>query len=171
MQTAKKLRVEIFTTQHNILDAKCQLINHNTTLVSYRNQLTEALKPEYTSVTEPVHRFLGLKSKSVADFARERASSLHKQIFDAESKVEDHHFYILRLEAKLQRLLAYKADLEKPVPSDDLNIQSVEDVGSDQKVVQRSFRVLSRASSIAHEVMNPTIGGKTFSVGGKSFRY
>lgn len=171
MQTAKKLRVEIFTTQHNILDAKCQLINHNTTLVSYRNQLTEALKPEYTSVTEPVHRFLGLKSKSVADFARERASSLHKQIFDAESKVEDHHFYILRLEAKLQRLLAYKADLEKPVPSDDLNIQSVEDVGSDQKVVQRSFRVLSRASSIAHEVMNPTIGGKTFSVGGKNFRY
>lgn len=171
MQTAKKLRVEIFTTQHNILDAKCQLINHNTTLVSYRNQLTEALKPEYTSVTEPVHRFLGLKSKSVADFARERASSLHKQIFDAESKVEDHHFYILRLEAKLQRLLAYKADLEKPVPSDDLNTQSVEDVGSDQKVVQRSFRVLSRASSIAHEVMNPTIGGKTFSVGGKNFRY
>lgn len=171
MQTAKKLRVEIFTTQHNILDAKCQLINHNTTLVSYRNQLTEALKPEYTSVTEPVHRFLGLKSRSVADFARERASSLHKQIFDAESKVEDHHFYILRLEAKLQRLLAYKADLEKPVPSDDLNTQSVEDVGSDQKVVQRSFRVLSRASSIAHEVMNPTIGGKTFSVGGKNFRY
>ena len=169
MQTAKKLRVEI--TQHNILDAKCQLINHNTTLVSYRNQLTEALKPEYTSVTEPVHRFLGLKSKSVADFARERASSLHKQIFDAESKVEDHHFYILRLEAKLQRLLAYKADLEKPAPSDDLNMQSVEDVGSDQKVVQRSFRVLSRASSIAHEVMNPTIGGKTFSVGGKNFRY
>lgn len=171
MQTAKKLRVEIFTTQHNILDAKCQLINHNTTLVSYRNQLTEALKPEYTSVTEPVHRFLGLKSKSVADFARERASSLHKQIFDAESKVEDHHFYILRLEAKLQRLLAYKTDLEKTAPSDDLNMQSVEDVGSDQKVVQRSFRVLSRASSIAHEVMNPTIGGKTFSVGGKNFRY
>lgn len=171
MQTAKKLRVEIFTTQHNILDAKCQLINHNTTLVSYRNQLAEALKPEYTSVTDPVHRFLGLKSKSVADFARERASALHKQIFDAESKVEDHHFYILRLEAKLQRLLAYKADLEKTVPSDEPNIQSVEDVGSDQKVVQRSFRVLSRASSIAHEVMSPTIGGKTFSVGGKNFRY
>lgn len=108
-QSAKKLEVEIYNTKRDIIDAKCQLIGSKANLEGYQQQLVEALKAIYTNDTSPVYRFLWFKSKSVAQLAIERQNALQALIFETESKVNDQHFFIKRLEAKIDHLSKYKS--------------------------------------------------------------
>lgn len=166
MNNPKKLQSAIFDTQRSILDAKCELIGHKAMLVGYRDQVAESYESFYTSEKTPAHTFLWFKSRSLADLARERASALHKKIFELEARVEDHHFYILRLEAKLERLIHYKIASESGQPQ-----SSDHEVTADAPFVDNGVGVPVVSTGTptgagAGPVMHPVVGGVRYNLCG-----
>lgn len=108
-RSAKKLEIEIYNTKLALLDAKCQLLVSKANLEGYQQQLVEATQAIYTKDTSPVYRFFWIKSKSLAQLALELQDSLKALIFDTESKINDQHFFIRRLEARIDHLSKYKS--------------------------------------------------------------
>lgn len=111
----KNLRTHLLDTHSQLMNARCGLIANKALLDGVCAQIKD-LEMEGRYEYPHTYSWLFFKGRSLADQAASRRAHLENQKMSLEETIENHHFAVLRLEAKVARLSSYLETEETKAP-------------------------------------------------------